>query len=111
LTLISDLFIDRDKFINKLVSTRLEIMELYTDDKDDKEWVVAWSGGKDSTVSLGLVTEVIRALPPENRKRRVQVIMSDTRVENPILATYMRDQVDLFNQYAERERDYLCPRK
>ena len=104
MTLISDLFIDRDKFINKLVSTRLEIMELYTDDKDDKEWVVAWSGGKDSTVTLGLVTEVIRALPPENRKRRVRVIMSDTKVENPILATYMRDQVDLFNQYAERER-------
>ena len=104
MTVISDLFVDRDKFLDKLVTTRLEIMEMYTDSKDDKDWVVAWSGGKDSTVTLGLVTEVIKALPPESRKRRVRVIMSDTKVENPILATYMRNQVDLFNRYAERER-------
>lgn len=107
MTVISDLFVDRDKFLDKLVTTRLEIMEMYTDSKDDKDWVVAWSGGKDSTVTLGLVTEVIKALPPESRKRRVRVIMSDTKVENPILATYMRNQVDLFNRYAERERDCL----
>src|SRR5690606_17437833 len=61
-------------------------------------------GGKDSTVVPGLVTEVVKALPPEQRKRKIHVIMSDTRVENPILGAYMHDQVKKFNAYADRER-------
>lgn len=102
--IISKMFEDSQLYINKVVQTRMDILTRYTDENDKGEWVVAWSGGKDSTVVLGLVTEVIKALPPEQRKRKVHVIMSDTRVENPILATYMHDQVKKFNAYAERER-------
>lgn len=101
--IISKMFEDSQLYINKVVQTRMDILMRYTDENDKGEWVVAWSGGKDSTVVLGLVTEVIKALPPEQRKRKVHVIMSDTRVENPILATYMHDQVKKFNAYAERE--------
>src|SRR5690606_21696049 len=92
---------DKHNYQRKLVETRLDILTRYVDEKDKRDWVVAWSGGKDSTVVLGLVTEVIKALPPEQRKRKVHVIMSDTRVENPILGTYMHDQVEKFNSYAK----------
>lgn len=102
MSVISGMIGDKHNYQRKLVETRLDILTRYVDEKDKRDWVVAWSGGKDSTVVLGLVTEVIKALPPEQRKRHVHVIMSDTRVENPILGTYMHDQVEKFNSYAKK---------
>lgn len=102
MSVISGMIGDKHNYQRKLVETRLDILTRYVDEKDKRDWVVAWSGGKDSTVVLGLVTEVIKALPPEQRKRKVHVIMSDTRVENPILGTYMHDQVEKFNSYAKK---------
>lgn len=104
MSVISGMIGDKHNYQRKLVETRLDILTRYVDKKDKRDWVVAWSGGKDSTVVLGLVTEVIKALPPEQRKRHVHVIMSDTRVENPILGTYMHDQVKKFNMYAEKHK-------
>lgn len=49
----------------KIAEARADILRMYTDESDKGEWVVAWSGGKDSTAVLGLVTSVIRALPAE----------------------------------------------
>src|SRR5690625_205401 len=97
-----NMFEDSQTYLRKVVQTRMDILMRYTDENDEGDWVVAWSGGKDSTVVLGLVTEVVKALPPEQRKRKIHVIMSDTRVENPLLGTYMYDQVERFNVYSNK---------
>jgi len=84
----------------KQLKAQEDILKMYTDEKDERDWVLAWSGGKDSTAVLGLTTQAVNALPKDKRKRNIHVIMSDTRVENPILEAYMYDQVDKFNNYS-----------
>lgn len=79
------------------------LLRLYTDQEDDGDWAVAWSGGKDSTTVLGLVVEMLETLPPEKRTKKVYAVMSDTQMENPILENYMHKQSDLLNKYAERK--------
>lgn len=49
----------------------------------DHPWLVAYSGGKDSTLLLQLVWEVVAGLAPEARERRVIVVGNDTLVELP----------------------------
>lgn len=81
-----------------------DIIARWKDPSDTRDWAVAWSGGKDSTVALSLLVKATEIMSVFDReKRTVRVIMSDTRVENPILAAYMHDQVDKFRKYVERE--------
>ena len=48
-------------------------------------WIVAYSGGKDSTLLLQLVWETPSSLEPEKRRRRVYVAANDTLVESPLV--------------------------
>jgi DNA sulfur modification protein DndC len=80
------------------------LMRMYTDAEDTRDWAVAWSGGKDSTAVMGIVTQMLESLPPDKRKRRIHAVMSDTKTENPELGAYMHDQVDKLNAYAKRKK-------
>ena len=44
-------------------------------------WVIAYSGGKDSTLLLQLVWETVADIPPSRRKRKIYVVGNDTLVE------------------------------
>jgi len=68
-----------------------EIQELYC--LDAIPWVVGYSGGKDSTATLQLVWNAISSLPPERRNKTIYVITTDTLVENPIVATWVRNSL------------------
>ncbi|MBD2212366.1 DNA phosphorothioation system sulfurtransferase DndC [Nostoc linckia FACHB-104] len=68
-----------------------EIQDLYC--LDEIPWVVGYSGGKDSTATLQLVWNAIAGLPPEKRKKRIYVITTDTLVENPIVAAWVRNSI------------------
>lgn len=57
---------------------------------DTRPWIVAFSGGKDSTVVLQLVFEMLLALG-EKATKPVVVLSSDTRVEAPNVAAYVAD--------------------
>jgi DNA sulfur modification protein DndC len=57
---------------------------------DGRPWVVAFSGGKDSTLVLQLVYETLIGLG-KLAKKRVYVISSDTRVEAPNVASYVEN--------------------
>lgn len=57
---------------------------------DGRPWVVAFSGGKDSTLVLQLVYEMLIDLGKEASKP-VYVISSDTNVEAPNIAQYVED--------------------
>lgn len=52
-------------------------------------WIVGYSGGKDSTLVLQLVFEMLLDLAPDDRKREVHVLCNDTLVESPILMAYI----------------------
>lgn len=66
-------------------------------------WVIAFSGGKDSTLLLQLVWEVIAGLPDEERKRRVVVVGNDTLVESPLVIRHLRESLEVIGSAAERE--------
>jgi DNA sulfur modification protein DndC len=87
----------------KLAEARAYLLEMYLDESDQRDWAVAWSGGKDSTAVMGVLVSTLEALPAEKRTRRVHVVMSDTVVENPVLETYMHDQVAKLTAYVKRE--------
>lgn len=55
---------------------------------DGRPWVVAYSGGKDSTLVLQLVYETLIALGPKATKP-VYVVSSDTGVEPPNVAAHV----------------------
>ncbi|MFM6622481.1 MAG: DNA phosphorothioation system sulfurtransferase DndC [Dolichospermum sp.] len=69
-----------------------EIQELYC--LDEIPWVVGYSGGKDSTATLQLIWNAISGLPPEKRTKLIHVITTDTLVENPIIAAWVRNSLE-----------------
>jgi DNA sulfur modification protein DndC len=66
---------------------------------DSRPWVVGYSGGKDSTLVLQLVYELINTLAPEQRKP-VYVVASDTRVEAPNVETYLAQRITEISSHA-----------
>ncbi|WP_135552070.1 phosphoadenosine phosphosulfate reductase domain-containing protein [Paenibacillus cymbidii] len=87
----------------KVMAAVAEIAEQYCDpDTQGRPWAVSWSGGKDSTTVLALVCRALQMLPSSKRTREVIVIMSDTKIENPILEDYMRRQVRAVNRWARQ---------
>ncbi|MFO0054316.1 MAG: DNA phosphorothioation system sulfurtransferase DndC [Dolichospermum sp.] len=69
-----------------------EIQELYC--LYEIPWVVGYSGGKDSTATLQLIWNAISGLPPEKRTKKIYVITTDTLVENPIIAAWVRNSLE-----------------
>lgn len=53
-------------------------------------WIVAYSGGKDSTLLLQLVWETLLAIPAEERRRQVYVMANDTLVESPVVIRHLK---------------------
>jgi DNA sulfur modification protein DndC len=78
--------------------TKKLMLENYLADK--RPWIVAYSGGKDSTLVLQLVFELFYSLKEEQRKP-VFVIASDTRVEAPNVETYLEQRITEIKHYAK----------
>jgi DNA sulfur modification protein DndC len=55
----------------------------------DHPWIVGYSGGKDSTLLLQFVVEMLLSLPRSERRRAVHVVSNDTLVESPLVADYV----------------------
>lgn len=53
-------------------------------------WVVAYSGGKDSTLLLQMTWEMLESLSPHERRRKIYVIGNDTLVESPLVIRHLR---------------------
>ena len=79
-----------------------EILELYQ--RDHRPWVIGFSGGKDSTVTLQLVWEAISRLPLSKREKRVHVISSDTLVESPVISAYIGGILSKINVAAKEAK-------
>lgn len=64
-------------------------------------WVIGYSGGKDSTAVVQLVWKALEGLRSDQRRKPVFVIASDTGVENPVIASYIKNTLDLVNEVAD----------
>lgn len=56
---------------------------------DERPWLIGYSGGKDSSMLVSLVVDVVMRLPENERKKKIFIVTSDTGVENPIVKNYM----------------------
>lgn len=86
---------------NTLINNAVErIKALYT--SDPIPWVLGYSGGKDSTATLQLVWEALEQLKAEGKaNKRVNVISSDTLVENPLVAMWVEKSLKNINETAK----------
>lgn len=78
--------------------------------RDRYPWVVAYSGGKDSTLLLQLVWEVVETLPERDRQRDILLIGNDTLVESPLVIGHLRGSLDTIRRVARRRRMPLTVR-
>jgi len=72
-----------------------DILDQYVNDKSSRPWIVAFSGGKDSTTLLQLVWNSVKKLPPSSRHRHIFVVCNNTLVENPKILRYVENQLGL----------------
>jgi DNA sulfur modification protein DndC len=79
-----------------------EIQELYL--LDEVPWVLGYSGGKDSTAVLQLIWNAIAALPVEKRHKKIDVITTDTLVENPIVSAWVRGSLQQMQKAATEQK-------
>ena len=86
-----------------------EIRSLYT--ADDVPWIIGYSGGKDSTATLQLVWSAITVLPPEQRRKTVYAISTDTMVENPVVAAWVANSLAIMQQSATAQVMPIQPRR
>ena len=66
-------------------------------------WIVAYSGGKDSTLLLHLVWEAAAAVPAGAPRRPVYVVSNDTLVESPLVIRHLRQSLAVIREAARRD--------
>jgi DNA sulfur modification protein DndC len=72
----------------QLAEIRADLADEYTQ-PHAYPWIIGFSGGKDSTLVLQLVLEMLLELPPSQRTRTVHVLSNDTLVESPIVQVFV----------------------
>lgn len=96
--------------LNATISALIqEIQTLYQ--ADDVPWIVGYSGGKDSTACLQLVWLALRSLAPEQRRKAIHVISTDTLVENPVVAAWVTHSLETMTESARRENLPIVPHR
>lgn len=86
-----------------------EIQDLYL--VDHIPWVVGYSGGKDSTAVLQLVWTALQGLSPEQRTKPVHVISTDTLVENPVVASWVTQSLEVMTTAATEQELPIHPHR
>ncbi len=78
-----------DELATRIGAIRSDLEEEYRQPRGDP-WIVGFSGGKDSTLVVHLVFEMLLALAPDDRRRPVHVVANDTLVESPLVVAHIR---------------------
>ena len=85
--------------LSKIAETVKNIQDVYLNDK--RVLYVAYSGGKDSTVTLALVIRAIMELPKEQRTKKIYAIMSDTGFEFPPVMAQVFLQIERLKKFVK----------
>ncbi len=86
--------------LERLQVAQTEIREEYLAPHSDP-WIIGYSGGKDSTLLVQLVFEMLLDLAPGDRTRPVHILCNDTLVESPILMAYIDKMLARLQNAAE----------
>lgn len=70
---------------------------------DNRPWVIGYSGGKDSSAVLTLAYLALLGLEPEQRKKPIFVVASDTLVETPVVVDHINRSLDRVQKGAEQD--------
>ena len=97
-------FRSNSRVVEKLFSASQTIKREYCRNHLDP-WVVAYSGGKDSSLLLQLVVEVINSVPTCKRRRKIYVVGNDTLVESPLVIKHLEKSLELVRSMVI-EKDY-----
>ena len=83
--------------------SRLKITrDLYA--ADGRPWVVAFSGGKDSTAILQLIWMALAQLHPRARSKAVDVCYVDTGMDHPLYREQVAKTLERIEEVSNRER-------
>jgi len=77
-----------DETFERLHAAQADIRDEYLS-ANPHPWIIGYSGGKDSTLLVQLVFEMLLELAPGDRTRPVHLLCNDTLVESPILMAYI----------------------
>jgi len=80
---------DLDKRINAIME---ELRDEYLQEHEFP-WVIGYSGGKDSTLVVHLVFQMLMDLPRSRRNRSVHIVSNDTLVESPLVIAHVRESI------------------
>jgi len=80
-----------------------EIKDQYLADDNDRPWIIAFSGGKDSSTLLQIVWYALKELPKEILNRKIYVICNNTLVENPKVLKFVEKQLKNIQLAAVKE--------
>lgn len=86
-----------------------EIVEQYLEEDYNRPWIVAYSGGKDSSLLLQLVWEALENIQEytskefNSYKRKVYIVCNNTLVENPSILKFVSKQLELIQQAANEK--------
>ncbi len=84
----------------KLDEIKNDIQKAYFE--NNRPWIVAYSGGKDSTLLLQLVCEILISLPKTERLKEVHVISNDTLVESPLVIKHLDKNLKLLEKFKNK---------
>ena len=90
--------VDLSQTASKLAAVRAALREEYEKNHRDP-WIVAYSGGKDSTLLLQLVFEAVQAVAPKQRRRQVHIVANDTQVESPLVADHLTQSIAQIREF------------
>ena len=86
-----------------------EIRALYL--SDDVPWIIGYSGGKDSTAILQLIWGAVAGIPVEKRHKAIDVISTDTLVENPVVASWVGHSLEVMREQAALQKMPFVPHR
>lgn len=84
---------------NTIQDLLTEIKYVYK--SDERPWIIGYSGGKDSTVVVSLVFEMLNSLPVEERHKPVYIVSSDTLVENPLIKQHLYSTLNAMDSFSK----------
>lgn len=100
-----------DNGLKNSISQSIEhVKTLYL--SDSIPWVIGYSGGKDSTATLQLIWYALQELASEGKAdKQVNVISTDTLVENPVVSSWVNKSLEKMKEAAEKQVLPIVPHK
>ena len=84
---VTDCAFDPNAAFAKLVR---DVAMAYADEATNTPWIVAFSGGKDSTILADVIFQALLETPPNRRLRPIHIVSNDTLVESPLVMGHLR---------------------